>query len=83
MAYVYLNYGLHCLVNAVTEREGQPAAVLIRALAPDDGLALMRQRRMAVPWRRGRTAPADDALCRGPGNLSVALGITRAARIWD
>lgn len=78
-AYVYLNYGLHCLVNAVTEAEGRPAAVLIRALLPDNGLPLMRQRRMAVPWRRGRSEPPDAALCRGPGNLTVALGITLAA----
>lgn len=72
-AYVYLNYGIHSLVNAVTEAEGRPAAVLIRALHPVDGLALMRTRR----------APAgghiDDAeLCRGPGNLTRALGITLA-----
>jgi DNA-3-methyladenine glycosylase len=73
-AYVYLNYGLHYLVNAVTEAEGAPAAVLIRALAPLEGLTLMRRRRA-----RGTGRPAaslDDAeLCRGPGNLTRALGI--------
>lgn len=70
IAYVYLNYGIHYLVNAVTEAEGWPAAVLIRALEPRDGLALMRK-------RRGKPADVDaNDLCRGPGNLTKALGIT-------
>lgn len=68
-AYVYLNYGIHYLVNAVTEDEGFPAAVLIRALEPLEGIDLMRRR------RRARSAIADRDLCRGPGNLTVALGI--------
>jgi DNA-3-methyladenine glycosylase len=67
-AYVYLNYGIHSLVNVVTESEGAPAAVLIRALEPLDGTALMRR-------RRGRTGEDVD-LCRGPGNLTRAMGIT-------
>jgi DNA-3-methyladenine glycosylase len=72
IAYVYLNYGIHYLVNAVTEAEGWPAAVLIRALEPKDGIALMRR-------RRGKPASAAVAdLCRGPGNLTKALGITLA-----
>jgi DNA-3-methyladenine glycosylase len=66
-AYVYLNYGIHYLVNAVTEPEGFPAAILIRALDPVEGQPLMRR-------RRGRVA--DTSLCRGPGNLTVALGIS-------
>ena len=45
LAYVYLNYGIHYLVNAVTEAEGHPAAVLIRALHPVEGIALMQERR--------------------------------------
>ena len=70
LAYVYLNYGIHYLVNAVTESEGSPAAVLIRALEPKDGVALMRR-------RRGKPAGSDlNDLCRGPGNLTKALGIT-------
>ncbi|MGQ0732867.1 MAG: DNA-3-methyladenine glycosylase [Acidobacteriota bacterium] len=77
-AYVYLNYGLHHLVNAVTEARGRPAAVLIRALEPIDGLPLMRVRRAKAPWRRGKPVPADHDLCRGPGNLTAALGITLA-----
>jgi DNA-3-methyladenine glycosylase len=78
VAYVYVNYGLHHLVNAVTEPEGSPAAVLIRALEPVGGLGLMRRRRSATRWRHGKPAPPDEALCRGPGNLTVALGITLA-----
>lgn len=78
IAYVYLNYGLHYLVNAVTEAKGSPAAVLIRALEPLDGLGLMRVRRAQAKWRQGKPAPADHALCRGPGNLTTALGITLA-----
>ena len=69
IAYVYLNYGIHYLVNAVTEAEGWPAAVLIRALEPLDGVALMRK-------RRGKPADVNvNDLCRGPGNLTKALGI--------
>src|SRR5678809_1074801 len=48
VAYVYLNYGIHYLVNAITEAEGSPAAVLIRALAPVEGERLMRKRRSAA-----------------------------------
>jgi DNA-3-methyladenine glycosylase len=70
-AYVYLNYGIHYLVNAVTEAEGSPAAILIRALAPLEGLETMRRRRARVSGR----APVDDDLCKGPGNLTVAMGI--------
>jgi DNA-3-methyladenine glycosylase len=78
VAYVYLNYGLHHLVNAVTEPQGSPAAVLIRALEPVEGLELMRVRRGRARWRIGKPAPADHELCRGPGNLTAALGITLA-----
>jgi DNA-3-methyladenine glycosylase len=73
---VYLNYGIHSLVNAVTEQEGSPAAILIRALEPLEGLAAMRRRRLAV--RSAGLQPGvirDHDLCRGPGNLTVALGI--------
>jgi DNA-3-methyladenine glycosylase len=79
IAYVYLNYGLHYLVNAVTEPEGSPAAVLIRALEPVDGEALMRRRRAVSAGAR-----LDGArLCRGPGNLSRALGISLAQNRLD
>jgi DNA-3-methyladenine glycosylase len=72
IAYVYFNYGMHYLVNAVTEAKDSPAAVLIRALHAREGIELMRARR-GVSVRR---AIADVALCRGPGNLTRALGIT-------
>ena len=77
-AYVYLNYGVHPLVNVVTEPERSPAAVLIRALDPLDGIALMRaRRRRSRSVRRRKPAPIPDhALCRGPGNLTHAMGIT-------
>ena len=74
-AYVYLNYGIHYLVNAVTEPEGSPAAVLIRALEPLEGEALMRRRRARGTARRADTFDRVE-LCRGPGNLTRALGIT-------
>jgi DNA-3-methyladenine glycosylase len=78
-AYVYLNYGVHYLMNVVTERRGSPAAVLVRALEPLEGIALMRERR-----RRARTARhlkpsrrlSDQELCKGPGNVTHAMGIS-------
>lgn len=76
VAYVYLNYGLHYMVNAVTEAKGSPAAVLIRALEPLDGLSLMHRRRRSTNWRQGKPDVPEHQLCRGPGNLTCALGIT-------
>ena len=74
IAYVYLNYGIHYLLNAVAGPAGFPAAVLIRALLPVAGIDAMRRRRRA--GRRASSPVADDGLCRGPGNLSRALGVT-------
>jgi DNA-3-methyladenine glycosylase len=71
-AYVYLIYGLHHCMNVVTQPAGVPEAILLRALEPLDGLALMRR-------RRGLPAEAPDSrLCRGPGALCQALGVSRA-----
>ncbi|MBI3401494.1 MAG: DNA-3-methyladenine glycosylase [Acidobacteria bacterium] len=85
-AYVYLNYGIHSMINVVTESAGSPAAVLIRALDPLDGIDVMRRRRgRAIKGRRGgskRTRPTTD-LCRGPGNLTMAMGITLAENRVD
>jgi DNA-3-methyladenine glycosylase len=78
-AYVYFTYGNHWMLNTVTEREGFPAAVLIRAIEPVEGVEIMLQR------RNGR-----DTL--GPGKLAQALGIdgalngvdlcTQASGLW-
>lgn len=65
-AYVYLSYGIHSLLNAVAEPEGDAAAVLIRAIEPTADLDGMRTRRGDRP---------DLDLCSGPGKLTEALGI--------
>jgi DNA-3-methyladenine glycosylase len=81
-AYVYLNYGIHALFNVVAEAEGSPAAVLVRALDPLEGIdAMQRRRARAMKGRRSRSMRGPIAthdLCRGPGNLTMAMGITLA-----
>ena len=68
--YVYLVYGLHHCLNVVAGPGDKPEAVLIRALALDEGVDLARARRGAsVPGRR---------LASGPGNVGQALGLDRA-----
>jgi DNA-3-methyladenine glycosylase len=64
--YVYFTYGVHHMLNIVTQPEGTAGAVLIRALEPEIGLDVMRAR------RGGRV---DAELTRGPGKLAAALGV--------
>lgn len=65
-AYVYLCYGIHHLFNVVTNREGLADAVLVRSVAPVDGLDIMKERRGMADRK---------SLTNGPGKLSQALGI--------
>lgn len=68
--YVYLIYGLHHCLNVVAGPGEKPEAVLIRALALDEGVALARSRRgVGIP---------EPRLASGPGNVGRALGIDRA-----
>ena len=68
-AYVYLNYGLHECLNIVSEPDGVPGCVLLRAIAPERGIDRMRLRRPK--------ARRDGDLTNGPGKLTKAMGITR------
>lgn len=65
-AYVYRIYGVHWCLNVVTGRPDHPAAVLIRAARPLEGLEAMRERRAGRP---------DRDLLRGPGNVCAGLGV--------
>ena len=69
--YVYIIYGMYHCFNIVTERVGFPAAVLVRALEPLEGLDPMRKHRGPV----GARGIAE--LTSGPGRLCQALGIDR------
>ena len=69
-AYVYFTYGNHWMLNAVTEKEGFPAAVLIRAIQPIEGVEIMLER------RNGR-----DTF--GPGKLTQAMGIDKGENTVD
>lgn len=71
-AYVYFSYGLHHLVNCVTEEEGFPAAVLLRALEPEEGIRTMTRLR-GGRGRQGERPPSW--LAGGPARLCQALDI--------
>lgn len=68
-AYVYFTYGMHWMLNAVTEAEGFPAAVLIRAIRPIEGIEIIASRRGNQP----RACWTD-----GPAKLTQALGIDKS-----
>jgi DNA-3-methyladenine glycosylase len=73
-AYIYLTYGMHHCLNLVTERKGYPAAVLIRAIEPAEGIELMMEKR--------RRRKLTD-LASGPARLCQALGIDRKMNGMD
>ena len=72
-AYVYFTYGMHYMLNLVTREEGNPCAVLIRALVPLTGIEEMESRRM----RKGAQ------LTNGPAKLCQALSIDKSLNGWD
>jgi DNA-3-methyladenine glycosylase len=74
VAYVYRIYGVHWCLNAVTDEADFPAAVLIRAARPIEGVEAATLRRSGVPLQ---------SLMRGPGNLCAALGITGSLNLHD
>lgn len=69
IAYVYLCYGIHEMFNIVTSVEGQPHAILIRAIQPTDGLDIMLDRR--------KMSALKSTITSGPGSVAQALGISR------
>ncbi len=92
-AYVYLVYGMYDCLNIVVEPDGRPAAVLVRAVEPLDGIEQMRESRATVAAARRRrpvaTAPTTagsrrgaavpvERLASGPGLVAAAFGIDRA-----
>jgi len=69
VSYVYLCYGIHEMFNVVVSAEGQPHAILNRAVNPTDGLEVMMQRRNMLTLKPNIT--------KGPGSVAKALGISR------
>ncbi len=70
LTYMYICYGIHDMFNVVTGSEGVSHAVLVRAIEPRIGLEIMRKRRNVYS--------KDNFLCRGPGSLAKALGLSKA-----
>lgn len=72
-AYVYFVYGMHYLLNIVTEEEENPCAILIRAIVPLDGIKQMQRHR----GRKGKD------LANGPAKLCQALAVDKSLNGWD
>lgn len=81
-AYVYLIYGLYYCFNIVTEKEGVPEAVLIRAIEPIEGLDLMAKNRFGISYDN-LTKYQKKNLTNGPGKLTRALNIDKALNMID
>lgn len=79
-AYIYLIYGMYFMLNLVTEPEGFPAAVLIRAIEPQEGITAMQANRRPP---LALTPPRLTQLTSGPGKLCQALGIDKTLNGWD
>ena len=77
-AYVYFTYGMHWLFNCITRPEGQPEAVLIRAIVPLEGLAKMAARRGGQPRKRWTDGPAKLTQALGIGGEHNGLDLTDA-----
>jgi DNA-3-methyladenine glycosylase len=73
-AYVYFTYGMHWMLNFVAEREGFPAAVLIRGIVPTEGIERIAARREGRPQKQWTD---------GPGKICRALAINRAQNDSD
>ena len=76
-AYVYLIYGMYHCLNLVTEPEGEPAAVLIRAVQPRHNFDILSENRFGRKWQQ-LTRAQKSHLCDGPGKLCRAMALTRA-----
>ncbi len=74
-AYVYFTYGMHHCFNVVCGEIGEPVAVLVRALEPEEGVDAMR--RLRAPGGRKSAVLSDVSLCSGPAKLCQALGLDR------
>jgi len=75
IAYVYLCYGIHEMFNVVTSTEGEPHAILIRAIVPTDGIEEIQLRRNILITK--------PAVTSGPGSVAKALGISRKVNGFD